>query len=221
MRSADWCALGLLLVCWLAYFALHSLLATTRCKQWVAARHPALMPYFRLAYNLFASVSLLPIVVLLLTDTGPDLWAWHGVWAWLANGLALAALFGFWSTLEHYDTQEFLGLRQWRSDVPQIMDREDFHLSPFHRHVRHPWYFCSLVLIWTRDMNAAMLLSAVLMTLYFIAGSRLEEKKLLQSHGAVYRRYMQRVPGLIPWPGKSLSAQAAADLIADHDASSQ
>ena len=43
-----------------------------------------------------------------------------------------------------------------------------------------------------------MLVSAVLLTLYFVVGSHLEEKKLAAFHGDIYRRYMQRVPGLIP-----------------------
>ena len=65
-------------------------------------------------------------------------------------------------------------------------------------------------------MNAAMLLSAVLASVYFIVGSHLEEKKLLVFHGDVYRRYMEKVPGLLPWPGKSLTA-AAADQLARGD----
>ena len=62
-------------------------------------------------------------------------------------------------------------------------------------------------------MSAAMLVSSVMMTIYFIIGSRLEEEKLLIYHGEVYRTYMKRVPGLIPLPGKSLTAQEAAALV--------
>jgi hypothetical protein len=57
-----------------------------------------------------------------------------------------------------------------------------------------------------------MALSGALMTLYFIVGSRLEEAKLLAYHGAVYRRYRERVPGLMPLPWKTLTAHEAADL---------
>ena len=39
--------------------------------------------------------------------------------------------------------------------------------------------------------------------------ARLEEKKLLVYHGDTYRRYMARVPGLIPLPWKSLTAAEA------------
>ena len=143
------------------------------------------------------------------------LWRWQGVGAYIANGLALAAVLGFLRTLKDYDMQEFLGFRQWKSHTQRVEDIENFHLSPFHRYVRHPWYSFGLIMIWTRDMNAALLLSSVMMTIYFVIGSRLEEKKLLVYHGAIYRCYMERVPGLIPLPWKSLTAEEARTLLAD------
>jgi protein-S-isoprenylcysteine O-methyltransferase Ste14 len=140
-------------------------------------------------------------------------WRWQESAAWLANGLALAAIIGFWLSLKSYDMQEFLGLRQLQFHVRKVEDQECFHLSPFHRFVRHPWYFFGLVLIWTRDMSVTTLLSSVFITLYFIVGSRLEEKKLLVYHGDTYRRYMQRVPGLLPLPWKSITEAEAEVLL--------
>lgn len=53
-------------------------------------------------------------------------------------------------------------------------------------------------------MNAASLVSALAVTLYFIVGSRLEENKLVAIHGDAYRDYMGQVPGLLPLPWKRL-----------------
>lgn len=213
MTESAWQDMTLLLFCWLAYFALHSTLASLQVKHRVAARHPELVPAYRLTFNTLAVLLLLPILWLMYHTPGPMLWRWDGAAAWLANGLALAALAGFARTLKFYDMQEFLGLRQWHVHTRRVEDLEHFHLSPFHRFVRHPWYFFGLILIWTRDMNASLLLSSVMMTLYFVIGSRLEEKKLLVYHGAAYRRYMARVPGLLPLPWKTLSAAEAAELV--------
>lgn len=213
MTEPDWLNMAVLALSWLGYFALHSALASLRAKSWVAVHYPERMPLYRLGFNMFAALALLPILWLMARHPGPSLWAWQGIGAWLANGLALAAVFGFMKSLDYYDTQEFLGLRQWKSRTRRVEDQEGFHLSPFHRYVRHPWYFFGLVLIWTRDMNAAMLLSGAMITVYFIIGSRLEEMKLVIYHGEVYRRYMERVPGLIPLPWKSLTAKEAAELV--------
>ena len=109
--------------------------------------------------------------------------------------------------------QEFLGLRQLQLNVRKVEDLEHFQLSPFHHYVRHPWYFFGLVLLWTRDMHATMLLSSVFITLYFVIGSRLEEKKLLVYHGDIYRRYMALVPGLIPLHWKTLTKEGAKALL--------
>lgn len=216
MTESTWRDMALLLLCWLGYFALHSALASLWVKHRIAALRPGLMPTYRLAFNALSVLLLLPILWLMYRTPGPMLWRWDGAAAWLANGMALAALLGFQRTLKDYDMQEFLGLRQWQLHTRRVEDQEHFHLSPFHRFVRHPWYFFGLILIWTRDMNASLLLSSVMMTLYFIIGSRLEEKKLLVYHGEVYRRYMARVPGLLPLPWKSLSQAEAAELVQKH-----
>jgi len=211
MTESDWRNLLLLSLFWLTYFVVHSALASLRVKNRFAARYPQRMPFYRLGFNVLALLTLLPL--LWLFDS-PLLWTWRGIGAWLANGLALSALLGFVASLKYYDGQAFAGLRQGKRGSRRPEDYECFQLSPLHRHVRHPWYFLSLVLIWTRDMNAAMLLSCVMMTIYFIVGSRLEEGKLLAAYGDSYRRYMDRVPGLIPLPWKSISAQEAAELVA-------
>jgi protein-S-isoprenylcysteine O-methyltransferase Ste14 len=212
MTESNWRDIVLLAICWIGYFALHSALASLTVKRRVAAAWPQLVLYYRLAYNILASLLILPILWLTYHDTGPMLWRWQGAAAWLANGLALAAIFGFLLSLKSYDMQEFLGLRQLHLNLRKVEDQERFHLSPFHRYVRHPWYFFGLVLLWTRDMNATTLLSGVFITLYFVIGSRLEEMKLLVYHGDTYRRYMASVPGLVPLPWKTLTVEEAKAL---------
>ncbi|MHB1591755.1 MAG: methyltransferase family protein, partial [Sulfuricella sp.] len=117
MTESDWRNMALLALSWLGYFALHSALASLRVKSWVALHCPERMPLYRLSFNILAVFMLLPILWLMVRNPGPALWAWQGLGAWLANGLALAALFGFMKSLKYYDTQEFLGLRQWKSDT--------------------------------------------------------------------------------------------------------
>ena len=207
--------LGLLVLAWLTYFALHSLLASLGLKRRVARARPEWMRAYRLSYNGLAVLLLLPPLVLTYMDRGPWLWKWTGVGWWLANGLAALAVLGFLWSLRWYDGSEFLGLRQWRTGVRTAEDQECFHLSPLHRFVRHPWYSLGLVIVWTRDMDLALLVTAVMITLYFVAGSRFEERKLLIYHGEVYRRYRQLVPSLIPSPWRFLTEVQASQLTAD------
>lgn len=213
----DWpvAKLVLLALVWAAYFALHSALASLPAKEWVARHRPALTPRYRLFYNGLA-VALLPIPLYLLYRTnGPELWAWTGWAGWLADGLALLAVLGFLYSTRWYDMGEFLGLRQWRQQERAIKDPMRLRISPLHRYVRHPWYSLGLVILWTRDMDPALLVSVLAVTLYLVAGSRLEERKLLAFHGNSYARYQQRVPALLPRPWRHLSRKQARALEAE------
>jgi len=204
--------LALLALGWTAYFALHSALASLAVKRAVAARWPRFVPAYRLAFNALALLLVLPLLAWTLTHPGPELWRWSGGWRWVADGSAALALIGVTWTLRDYDGSEFLGLRQWRDREQRIEDQESFHLSTLHRFVRHPWYSLGLVLLWTRDMDAARLVAATLATGYLVIGSWLEERKLLVYHGERYRSYRQRVPALVPRPWRWLDAESAERL---------
>lgn len=203
-----------MIILWMLYFSIHSLFASLRFKQFILLLYPGIMPWYRLIFNILAIVLLIPPVFLMLMYPGDLVWQWSGNWRYLANSLALLAIAGFIFSLRSYDSSEFLGTRQLKEGRKDIKERESFHLSVFHRYVRHPWYAFALVLIWTRDMHVSYLLSAILMSLYFIIGSHLEEKKLIAFHGDQYRLYRKYVAALIPLPWRILSAQKAAEIMA-------
>lgn len=203
--------LAAIALAWIAYFVLHSFLAASATKTWINDRWPHLMPNYRAVFNLVAIITLIPILCLIY-GTGSDwLWQWKGALAWLMNGIALIALLCFFASTRYYDMDEFLGLRQIRERGN--VDLQDFTVSVFHRFVRHPWYCFGLMLIWTRDMNGPLLVSAVAITFYFVVGSKLEERKLIARYGEKYRRYIAKVPGLVPLPWKYLTA-AEAEVLA-------
>jgi len=105
------------------------------------------------------------------------LWRWQGALHWASVAAALLAVLGFMRSLRYYDMREFLGLR---THGPATL-----RISPLHRHVRHPWYALALLLIWTRDMDAAWLVSCVCMTLYLVA-ARGSKKTNSSPYGASF-----------------------------------
>lgn len=205
--------LWILAFTWLGYFVVHSLLASLGAKHWVARRHPDWMPAYRLFFNALATLLVLPPLAMTLLWRGEPLWQWSGPWQWVSLGLTALALLGFLWSLRYYDGQEFLGLRQWHGHIRSVADQERLHISPLHRFVRHPWYFLGLVLVWSRDMDPAFLISAIAISLYFALGSFLEERKLLTYHGRAYREYRARVPGLIPLPWRYLTREQAQRIL--------
>jgi protein-S-isoprenylcysteine O-methyltransferase Ste14 len=204
--------LGWLGAGWLGYFALHSVLASLSVKRAVAARFPRWMPAYRLAYNALALLLATPLLWWTLTAGGPVMWRWTGAWSWIADIVAAAAAAGLVASLRDYDVREFLGTRQWHARETRVEDQERLRLSAVHRYVRHPWYALGLAILWTRDMDAARLLAAVLATGYVVVGLYLEERKLIALHGDAYREYRRRVPPLVPIPSRRLDNEEAAQL---------
>ena len=200
--------LALLTLLWTGYSAIHSLMASLWVKQWVGNRSPTVERHYRLIFVILSVALLIPPVWLMFFLAGEPLWEWQGAWSWAANLLALAALMGFWHSTRIYDMRAFLGLR------PAAAGQTSLRLSPVHRFVRHPWYLYALIILWTREMDSAQLVSAVCITLYFWIGARLEDRKLEVEYGAPYRLYRARVPGFLPRPWRYITACEARELVA-------
>ncbi len=202
----------MLIILWLLYFSIHSLLASLMMKQYVENNFPVLMPAYRIIFNIIALLLLIPPVYIMHRYTGEALWVWSGKLKFIQYIASLTVVAGFFWTLRYYKSSEFSGIAQWREGRIDSQDMETFSLSPIHRYVRHPWYSLALLYIWTRDMNTSFFISASLMSLYFIFGSHLEEKKLLLYHGQQYKLYRQKVAGLIPLPWRILSQKQVAEI---------
>ena len=203
----------LLSLTWLLYFTVHSGMASLSAKRFVAAGWPDFMPYYRLVFNAVSLLLLIPPLWFSHSLDGPLLWRWDGALFFVANGLAVLAAVGFYWSLNYYDSSEFTGLRQLREGTKVVEEQEHFVISPLHRFVRHPWYFLGMVIIWTRDMNLAFLVTAVAVSIYFIIGSKLEERKLIVYYGDAYKLYIKRVSGLFPLPWRFLNSREAREIM--------
>jgi len=199
-------------IVFIAYFVMHSLLASLWVKRWVHHRWPQLMHAYRLTYNFLAIILLIPLLWFMHQNPGPLIWQWEGATAWLMKGLTVAAALGFIWSLKSYDNMVFLGITQWRNRHTESSDPESLHISTLHRFVRHPWYFFILVILWTQNLHLAQLIVYGLMSLYFVIGSRMEERKLIVHYGETYREYCRQVPGLIPLPWRWLNKEEASRL---------
>ena len=204
----------LLTTSWIGYFLIHSLTASNGFKGKINSLFPFATKYYRLGYNTLAVFLLIPPIYILYKHEWEQLWQWGGYYSWIQLLLGLGSILGFLLTLRTYGGMEFMGISQVLSSSEE-KHNETLHISDFHRYVRHPWYFLALVLLWSRDMNLGLLITAIFITLYFIVGSRLEEKKLILEFGDRYAKYCDKVPGLIPLPWKFLNKKQALALTAN------
>jgi protein-S-isoprenylcysteine O-methyltransferase Ste14 len=113
---------------------------------------------------------------------------------------ALGFLWGMFSV----DLWRFVGIRQvfaYFSREPLPLPEEPLQEGGIYGIVRHPLYLFGLLILWAIPvMTLNVLLLNAGATLYLVVGSLIEERRLLDGYGEVYRRYRQRVPWLLPWP---------------------
>lgn len=193
MRSAL-----LILSAVLLYGLVHSFLASLWFKERIHAwSGDAAGRWYRLAYNLFAVISLLPVLALpaVLPDRRlyviPSPWVYLSIFGQILAVVALAVgLFqtGVWS---------FLGLKQF---VAGQEKPSQLVVKGLYRYVRHPLYTAGLVFIWLVPVMTVNMLSLNAgLTVYLVAGAYFEERKLKREFGEAYKRYRARTPMFIPW----------------------
>jgi protein-S-isoprenylcysteine O-methyltransferase Ste14 len=199
----------------LASFALfavvHSLLAGAGLKQrltgLVGVR--AVEGWYRLGYNIFAMLTLLPSLALLALL--PDSVLYRVPWPFSLPLLVMqaAGAIGLMVALLATDVMDFIGIRQaaaYLMGQPLPLPAPVLQEKGMYRLTRHPLYFFSLLALWPVPVMTANLLAfAVCVTLYVVVGSRIEEKRLERLYGQAYVEYRKRVPWLIPRPVERLA----------------
>lgn len=190
-----------LALCWIIFCVLHSALISLPVATWLQRLRPGWERYERLIYNGIAVITLIPPAYFGLTIIGAPIFVWSGWLRWVQAVLVLWALLFFWGGTRQFDTSRFLGLRQLqgKKGTHQAQGNEPLVMDGVLKIVRHPWYSGGIAIIWARDATVAVLVTNVILTLYFIVGAILEERRLVQEFGAVYQRYQREVPMLFPW----------------------
>lgn len=182
------------------YAALHSFLASPWPKQKVGGLFGgALQPYYRLAYNIIAVLTFLPILAIGAWDPGRLLYQVPFPWSVLFTfGQAFAALLILVGLLQT-DIWEFLGFRQLNGNGQEAP--AEFKRVGLYQIVRHPLYTAGLLFIWlTPIMTTTSLALTIVLSIYLFVGSYFEEKRLVAEFGDDYRRYQSEVPRIIPDP---------------------
>lgn len=199
--SGEQRTMRLLIVLWVGWCAVHSLLITTRVRRWMEGRGGLWRGLYRLGYVLIALASLLPL--LWYTSTLPqEPLGPVPIWIKIVQGLlllyALVLFIGGWRV---YDLPVFLGFAQWHDyQTGQVSPQPVFRRAGILRYVRHPWYSGGIALLWALPgITDVTLVSRAILSTYLIIGAFLEERKLRANLGESYRIYCREVPMFIPW----------------------
>lgn len=184
---------------WLTYFALHSLLATPRFKNRAKKLLGKHYRYYRLSYNIFAVLTIIPVLVYnSLVSTGSMISSGQLRDLLQLFGLVLAAygVIVIRLSFKQFSKREFFGFPV--SDESYI---EPLRTDGILQYVRHPLYSGTILIavgLWCFSPTVANLITALAWIVYIVVGIQLEEKKLTKLYGDEYQMYKERVPMLIP-----------------------
>lgn len=174
----------------------HSLLASTWVKD--LFRHKLgnrPMKFYRLFYNIFAVVSILPVLFLMLTLPDDPLYQVPAPFSFVMRVGQLLSVVLLFVAVFQTDLLSFVGLRQ-------LFEEEKtgrLIVSGLYRYVRHPLYTFSLLILWlSPNMSVNSFVIYVALTVYVLVGIIFEERKLVREFGQEYEQYRSVTPMLVP-----------------------
>lgn len=194
-----------IVVSWLLFGLIHSLLATNRLKATVGEHSGPTGKQYRQLYNVIAIASLAVAVLVTVQYSGAEIIAWRGVWLLIPAVAWLVALVFFVIPARAYDLGQFAGTRADFKDESLAAGGHGLTMTWCHRYVRHPWYFAILLILWARNLSDGWLVANVCLTIYLVVGVVFEESRLISRFGTVWLDYKKQVAALVPIPGRSLS----------------
>lgn len=201
----------LVLLAMLLFGVIHSLTAgrfKAVFRRWFGER--AYHGLYRLLYNGFALLTLLPAALLMAFNDGGVVWQVPASLEIVFLAIQAVGLVGLVVSTLQIDALRFAGVTQFLNYLTggtlPLAD-EPLQTGGLYAWVRHPLYLFSLMVLWpVTTMTWGYLGLSVGMTLYFIIGSLYEEQRLLAAYGETYARYRARVPWLLPYPRPRASA---------------
>ena len=192
---------------WVFWCAVHSGMISLSATDYLKKEFAGYFRFYRLFYNVFALITLAPVFLYTRALNGPVVFRWEGYMiiirvALLAIG-ALLAIAG----ARHYDTLQLWGIRQIRTGMTHhaLSKSGRIKASGIFAVTRHPWYLGAIILLWSvfREIQVSTLIAVIILTVYIVVGTVLEDRKLVVEYGDTYRSYQARVSMLIPfkWMG--------------------
>jgi protein-S-isoprenylcysteine O-methyltransferase Ste14 len=188
----------LIILAVLGYGLLHTLLASVKIKantrRWFGAKTDRV---YRIAYNIIAVFTLLPILLLPVLLVDKEIYRIHLPWVIVTLSIQALAIIILVVGLRQTGLSSFIGIQQLL--LPEDTSPPRLITNGLYHYVRHPLYSCGLVFIWLIPIMTWNLLALLIgLSAYIIVGAYFEERKLLIEFGTAYADYRQRTPMLIP-----------------------
>jgi len=186
---------------WIGYCVLHSFLISIRFTNLMDRLLKKYYAFYRLFYVLVSVFTLIPIIKYTALDNNVII-----VYGQYLNILRYILMSGsllmfFWAFFIDHDSLHFFGVRQMLTfgKTKETKPSNEIKRSGFLGIVRHPMYFAVTIYLLCRIHTMADLIMSLVLIVYIVIGTLLEEKKLVLEFGETYIKYQKEVPMLIPF----------------------
>lgn len=191
-----------LMTLWIIWCSIHSGMISVTFNNYIKKRFVRYYKFYRIFYNFIAMTTLIPLIFYSQSFKGSVLFRWEGPMVLMQLFLlAISATLFIFGGLK-YDFFQFMGIRQIRSGKSNstLSENGEIHTTGILGITRHPWYLAAIILVWVdyRDMYVSTLIVNIVLTIYIVIGTVLEERKLVIEFGDIYRNYKSRVSMLFP-----------------------
>jgi methanethiol S-methyltransferase len=198
---------------WIAFCVLHSALISIRVTDFVKQKIGDSYRFYRLFYNIFSIVTLIPILIYSSSIRQAPFFVWSGYLLPVKYFLLVVGVLCFVMGSRRYNFGQFSGLAQIKEGTQHNLINKTGKLSSrgILSVVRHPFYAGIFPLIWSNNLDITALITNITLSVYVIIGTLLEERKLIAEFGNDYRNYQQKVSMLFPlkWIKKALGLAVA------------
>ncbi|MEJ2495256.1 MAG: NnrU family protein [Ignavibacteriaceae bacterium] len=179
---------------------IHSLMIDNKFIKIVENMFKSDFRYYRLFYNIFAIISLLPIISYSYSLPSLIYFQWEGYFIIPQACLLIIGLILLIAGLVNYNFLQFLGIQQIIDKKSHTSLSKDGALKRegILNITRHPWYTAFIIILWARELNSTTLIINIIFSIYLVIGTYLEEKKLKFEFGEAYNNYQRDVSMLFP-----------------------
>ena len=187
---------------WAGYCALHSYLISIRFTNLMTRLLKNYYAFYRICYVLISFILLVPLINI-TGQIDNQVIKTYSLSLTIVRYVLISSslLMFFWAFFFNYDSLSFFGIRQilnfWKDK--KINPSDEVKKNGLLGIIRHPMYFALILYLWCQTFRVSDIVVNIVLTIYIIIGTRLEEKKLVLEFGDTYVRYQQEVPMLIPF----------------------
>jgi len=187
---------------WVGYCFLHSFLISIRFTNIITRLLKNYYAFYRLFYILISLVLLIWVIDYSSQIDNKIIISYGSPLSIIRYVLMYGSLLiFFWAFFFNYDSLSFFGIRQILNfgKVQEIDPSAAIKKNGLLAIVRHPMYLALIVFLWCQTFRTVDIVVNIILTVYVIIGTILEEKKLILEFGDAYKKYQQEVPMLIPF----------------------